>query len=225
MYDDIGRKIAEQRRAAGLSQRELARRMTDLGESISDKALSKWEKGMTLPSSRQLLLLCRALEVDDISGLFMDRGLGRGLNAAGQRKLAEYAELLRRSGLYDRPENRPTRPIRLYTISASAGPGQYLDDGDFQWIQDPDAPGRADFAVCVAGDSMEPRYHHGQRVYIQSAPYVADGETGLFYWEGNAYIKILWDRPEGVRLHSLNPAYEDILIHDPAQLRVFGRVL
>lgn len=224
MYDNIGQKIAALRRDMGLSQKELAQRLTDLGEPISDKALSKWEKGMTLPSARQLLLVCHALEVEDISGLFMGRGLAYGLNAAGQRKLSEYADLLRRSGLYDRCREEG-RPIRLYTIAASAGPGQYLDDGDFQWITDPEAPDRADFAVCIAGDSMEPKYHHGQRVYVQAAPYVADGETGLFYWEGNAYVKVLRDRPEGVCLHSLNPAYGDIPIHDPAQLRVFGRIL
>lgn len=224
MYDNIGQKIAALRRDMGLSQKELAQRLTEMGEPISDKALSKWEKGMTLPSARQLLLVCHALEVEDISGVFMGKGLAHGLNAAGQRKLSEYADLLRRSGLYDR-RREEGRPIRLYTISASAGPGQYLDDGDFQWITDPDAPDRADFAVCIAGDSMEPRYHHGQRVYVQAAPYVADGEVGLFSWEGNAYIKILHDRPEGVSLHSLNPAYTDIPIHDPAQLRVFGRIL
>lgn len=223
MYDDIGLKIAALRREAGLSQKELAQRLTALGELISDKALSKWEKSMTLPSARQLLLVCHALEVEDISGLFMGRGLARDLNAAGQRKLAEHADLLRRSGLYDR--RGEGKNIRLYTISASAGPGQYLDDGDFQWIADPGAPDRADFAVCIAGDSMEPRYHDGQRVYVQTAPTVADGEAGLFYWEGNAYIKILRDRPEGVCLHSLNPAYADIPIHDPTQLRVFGRIL
>jgi len=224
MYDNIGPKIAALRRDAGLSQRELAHRLTDLGEPISDKALSKWEKGMTLPSARQLLLVCHALEVEDISGVFMGKGLAHGLNTTGQRKLSEYAELLRRSGLYDR-RREAGKSIRLYTISASAGPGQYLGDGDFQWVADPDAPERADFAVCIAGDSMEPRYHHGQRVYVQAAPYVADGETGLFSWEGNAYIKVLRDRPEGISLHSLNPAYADIPIHDPAQLRVFGRIL
>lgn len=225
MYDNIGQKIAALRRDAGLSQKELAQRLTALGEPISDKALSKWEKGMTLPSARQLLLVCHALEVEDISGLFMGRGLARGLNAAGQRKLSEYADLLRRSGLYDRRQEGEGKSIRLYTIAASAGPGQLLDDEDFQWVNDPNAPDRADFAVCIAGDSMEPKYHHGQRVYIQAAPAVADGEVGLFSWEGNAYIKLLRDRPEGVRLHSLNPAYEDIPIHDPTQLRVFGRVL
>lgn len=224
MYDNIGPQIAVLRREAGLSQKEVAQRLTELGEPISDKALSKWEKGMTLPSARQLLLVCHVLKVEDISGVFMGRGLAQGLDSAGRRKLGEYADLLRRSGLYDRRKEEG-RPIRLYTIAASAGPGQFLDDGDFQWVTDGEAPERADFAVCIAGDSMEPRYHDGQRVYVQAVPSVSDGEAGLFYWEGNAYIKILHDRPEGICLHSLNPSYADIPIPDPTQLRVFGRIV
>ncbi len=224
MYDDIGAKIAALRRQAGLSQKELAQRLTELGEPLSDKALSKWEKGATLPSARQFLLTCRALEVSDVSGEFMGAGPAHGLDAAGRRKLYEYADLLRRSGLYDlRPERG--RAIRLYTLAASAGPGQFLDDGDFTWMDAQDAPRQADFAVRVAGDSMEPRYHDGQVVYVKASPTVEDGEIGLFSWQGSGYIKRLHDRPDGVRLHSLNPAYEDIRIPDPAQLRVFGRVL
>lgn len=224
MYDSIGQKIAALRREAGLSQRELAQRLTEMGEPISDKALSKWEKGMTLPSARQFLLVCHVLEVTDISGVFMGRGPSHGLNAAGRRKLVEYAELLRRSGLYDR-EPESGRTIRLYTISASAGPGQFLDEGDFCWVSDAAAPPRADFAVTVAGDSMEPKYRDGQRVYIQAAPELSDGEIGLFSWEGNAYIKVLRAGPEGVCLQSLNPAYGPISIPDPTQLTIFGRVI
>ena len=224
MYDDIGGKIAALRRQAGLSQKELAQKLTALGEPISDKALSKWEKGATLPSARQFLTVCRALDVTDVSGEFMGAGLAKGLDAAGRRKLAEYAELLRRSGLYEiKPERG--RAIRLYTLAASAGPGQFLDDGDFRWMDAADAPKQADFAVRVAGDSMEPRFHDGQVVYVKAAPTVADGEVGLFSWQGSGYIKVLRDRPAGVCLHSLNPAYEDIAITEPQQLRVFGRVL
>ena len=94
MYDDIGAKLAALRRAAGLSQKELAARLTELGEPLSDKALSKWEKGATLPSARQFLLACRALDVTDVSGEFMGVGLAKGLSAAGRRKLAEHADLL-----------------------------------------------------------------------------------------------------------------------------------
>ena len=224
MYDNIGEKIAALRREAGLSQRELARRVTELSEPISDKALSKWEKGMTLPSARQLLLVCQALGVEDISGVFMGAGLARGLNAAGRRKLAEYAELLRRSGLYDRAA-KPGRAIRLYTAAASAGPGQFLDDGDSEMIYDAGAPDEADFAVRVAGDSMEPRLHDGQIVYIRRQESLAPGEIGLFFWEGSAYIKELRPGPAGPALHSLNRAYDDIVITEPENLRKFGRVL
>ncbi len=224
MYDDIGGKIAALRRQAGLSQKELAQRLTELGEPLSDKALSKWEKGATLPSARQFLMTCYALEVWDVSGEFMGTGLARGLDAAGRRKLQEYADLLRRSGLYEaRPQKG--RAIRLYTLAASAGPGQFLDDGDFQWMDAADAPRQADFAVRVAGDSMEPKYHDGQVVYVKASPTVQDGEIGLFSWQGSGYIKKLHDRPDGVFLHSLNPAYADIPVSEAGQLRVFGRVL
>ena len=225
MYDDIGAKIGALRRQADLSQKELAQRLTQMGEPITDKALSKWEKGATLPSARQFLMVCRALGVSDISGEFMGAGPAKGLNAAGRRKLAEYADLLRRSGLYDSTLPEAGRTIRLYTLAASAGPGQFLDDGDFRWVTDPAAPANADFAVRVAGDSMEPRYHDGQTVYVKASPTVSDGEVGLFSWQGSGYIKVLHDRPGGVRLHSLNPAYEDIVVTEPQQLRVFGRVL
>ena len=224
MVDDIGGKMAALRRQAGLSQKELAQRLTALGEPVSDKALSKWEKNATQPSARQFLLLCRALEVADVSGEFLGTGLARGLDGAGRRKLAEYAELLRRSGMYaPRPEQ--ARPIRLYTLAASAGPGQFLDDGDFTWIDGAGAPEGADFAVRVAGDSMEPRYRDGQTVYVHQCLAVEDGQVGLFAWQGSGYVKVLHDRPEGVCLHSLNPAYADISIPEPGQLRVFGRVL
>ncbi len=224
MFEDIGAHIASLRRAAGLSQKEVAHKLTALGEPISDKALSKWEKGATLPSARQFLLVCLALDVSDVSGEFMGEGLAKGLNAAGRRKLTEYADLLRRSGLYE-PHLERGRAIRLYTLAASAGPGQFLDDSDYQWIDAAGAPRQADFAVRVAGDSMEPRFHDGDTVYVKAVPSVDHGETGLFSWQGSGYIKVLHDRPDGVYLHSLNPEYEDIPISDPAQLRVFGKVL
>ena len=100
MYDDIGAKIAALRRQAGLSQKELAQKLTALGEPLSDKALSKWEKGATLPSARQFLLTCRALEVWDVSGEFMGEGLSKGLAKAGtwQGHPALYPGGQRRTG-------------------------------------------------------------------------------------------------------------------------------
>lgn len=225
MYDSIGQKIAALRKEKGLSQKLLAEKLAALGEEVSDKAISKWEKGATLPSARQFLLCCKALGVPDISGEFMNEGLARGLNAAGRRRLEEYAQLLRRSGMFEEKTPQSGRMIRLYTLAVSAGPGQFQDDDDFELVYDSHAPGEADFAVRVAGDSMEPRYHDGQVVYIRRQESLAEGQVGLFSWEGNAYIKELRLGERGPLLHSLNRAYADIVISEPQSLRIFGRVL
>ena len=146
MTEDIGGKLAALRRQAGLSQKELAQRLTDLGEPLSDKALSKWEKGATLPSARQFLTACRALGVEDISGEFLGRGLAHGLDGAGRRKLAEYADLLRRSGLYE-PKPERGRAIRLYTLAASAGPDSFWTTGIFGGST-PRTPRRTRISPC-----------------------------------------------------------------------------
>ena len=54
----IGEVLAACRKARGLSQMELAERLTALGCEVSNQAVSKWEKEMTQPSARQLLTLC-----------------------------------------------------------------------------------------------------------------------------------------------------------------------
>lgn len=54
----IGRFIAQRRRDLGYTQRELADRM-----SISDKTVSKWERGNGFPEPSLLLPLCRELDI------------------------------------------------------------------------------------------------------------------------------------------------------------------
>ncbi len=54
----IGRFIAEQRRKCGLTQAELARRL-----GITDRAVSKWENGKSLPDSSLMLDLCDILKI------------------------------------------------------------------------------------------------------------------------------------------------------------------
>ncbi|MBQ8341786.1 MAG: helix-turn-helix transcriptional regulator [Clostridia bacterium] len=55
----IGKFIAERRRALGLTQRELAERL-----SVSDKTVSKWECGNGLPDVSLMLPLCALLSIN-----------------------------------------------------------------------------------------------------------------------------------------------------------------
>ncbi len=72
----IGRYIQHLRKAAGLTQRELAEKL-----SISFQAVSKWEKGETLPDTGILLPLC------DILGTTADKLLHGGSLLGFERRL------------------------------------------------------------------------------------------------------------------------------------------
>lgn len=56
--DKIGKFIAKERKAKGLTQRQLAERL-----NISDKTVSKWECGKGLPEVMFMLPLCKILEI------------------------------------------------------------------------------------------------------------------------------------------------------------------
>lgn len=49
----IGEFISERRKAAGLTQMQLAEKL-----GITDRAVSKWENGKSLPDSSIMLSLC-----------------------------------------------------------------------------------------------------------------------------------------------------------------------
>lgn len=70
MYTDIGALIAERRREKGMNQAELAAALDELGFGVTNQAVSKWEKGATLPNARQFLAICDVLGIEDIRGTF-----------------------------------------------------------------------------------------------------------------------------------------------------------
>lgn len=54
----IGKFISERRKAQGLTQMELAERL-----SVTDRAVSKWENGRSMPDSSIMLALCKELSI------------------------------------------------------------------------------------------------------------------------------------------------------------------
>ncbi|WP_455720545.1 helix-turn-helix domain-containing protein [Agathobacter sp.] len=58
MAKDIGEFIQEIRKDKGLTQKELAEQV-----GISDKTISKWENGNSIPDTSMLLPLCRSLDI------------------------------------------------------------------------------------------------------------------------------------------------------------------
>ena len=229
MTDNLGERLAGLRRGLGLSQRELAARLELLGVPVTNQAVSKWEKGLTQPSAGQFLALCRALEVDSISMAFLgsEGGITHGLNAEGARRVREYADVLRASGMFSHREPViKKRILPLYSLAVSAGTGQFLDSSDYTPVEVGDeVPPDADFGVRIAGDSMTPRYRDGQNVWVSSRETLEPGETGVFLYDDCAYLKRLVRRGGRIYLHSENPASEDIEIKEYGRLHVLGRAV
>ena len=111
-----------------------------------------------------------------------------------------------------------------YDHAASAGTGQYLNDVRVERIELP-VDVDADFVIPIKGDSMEPDYHDGDLVFIQTSVELNDGVIGVFNYNGEAYIKQLVIDTEQSYLHSLNPAYKDMPITPETDFRIIGEVV
>lgn len=229
MYKNIGELISRRRKQLGMNQAQLAACLNMLGFQISNQAVSKWENGSTLPNARQFLALCDALGVDDIRGVFSGHGEGllAGLNREGRKKVIDYVQLLRDTGRYsDRQDEEELRSLPLYSLAVSAGTGQFLDGEDYEMVEvGREVPEGANFGVRVAGDSMEPKFHDGQVIWVRQQRSLMTGEIGIFLYDGSAYLKQLAVRGEALALHSLNPKYDDIVISPELPLRVLGKVI
>ncbi|HEP5055237.1 TPA: helix-turn-helix domain-containing protein [Streptococcus pyogenes] len=113
-----------------------------------------------------------------------------------------------------------------YDHAASAGTGQYLNDVQVEKIELP-VDYDADFVIPVYGDSMEPKYHSGDYVFVKLSVELTDGDIGVFEYYGDAYIKQLLINSEGAFLHSLNQCgdYPDIPIDRDSDFRIIGEVM
>ena len=111
-----------------------------------------------------------------------------------------------------------------YDHAASAGTGQYLNDVRVERIELP-VDVDADFVIPIKGDSMEPDYHDGDLVFIQTSVDLNDGVIGVFNYNGEAYIKQLVIDTEQAYLHSLNPDYKDMPITPETDFRIIGEVV
>lgn len=114
-------------------------------------------------------------------------------------------------------------PFSTLLVSAGLGDDLLAQDGTQETISVPATPTtrRANFAVRVNGDSMEPMYSDGDIVLVEQDQDVPQGQVGIFAVNGRGYIKKAGRR----RLISINDAYDDILISPDDSVKCFGLVI
>ena len=234
----IGTQIKTFRKSAGFTQDELAKRLNTTKQTIS-----RYEKGDRKANQDMLFELC------DIFGVSIDdffpsqnetlqspttspiQTIYDQLHQPRQAKVLNYAErqLKEQRNEEETRENEVSEVIQIYSYDyydhpASAGTGQYLNDVRVERIELP-VDIDADFVIPIKGDSMEPDYHDGDLVFIQTSVDLNDGVIGVFNYNGDAYIKQLVIDEDQAYLHSLNPAYKDMPITPETDFRIIGEVV
>lgn len=245
----LGRRIRDARTHLRMSQSALSEALRTYGVRVQVAAISKWEKGETVPNAYQLFAIGYALQQRDLTAYFAGNAepAAPELNERGLKKLREYRDDLIATGKYA-PDRRVHAPAMIqkivYAEPAAAGAGNYLEGSDYDTLSFPAAsvPENADFGVRIAGNSMEPSYVSGQIVWVEQCADLSNGDLGIFIYDGNAYFKMFTtampdadeidsytygdgDIAPKVTLHSLNPASGDIPISPDSEFRIVGRVL
>ena len=111
----LGKKIAEARKKAGITQPQLSELLTHFGVHVKTPGVNKWEKGETVPNAYQLMALCHALNIENGLDYFTGPVVPKKdvLNTEGQRLLREYREYLE-------SKDRPFATMWLWSRCLSA---------------------------------------------------------------------------------------------------------
>jgi transcriptional regulator with XRE-family HTH domain len=229
--NDLGKTIAKHRKEHKIKQSELALKLEYYDIFVKPNTVSAWESGLSIPNSKQLLAICEILNIYDIYTEFVNPNPinpFRNLNEIGVAKVMDYIHLLEKSGEYKTADIIPIHILRerkVFYTTVSAGTGSFLDGEDYEMYTSPDIPEEASFGVYVSGDSMEPRYHNEELIWIEQTEQLEDGEIGIFYLDGNAYVKKFQNNENGTYLVSLNKKYDPIPVTENNSFKIFGRVL
>ena len=203
-----------------------------------------WLKGITYPRIGKIELLANYFNINK-SDLIENKistaqpsdsllekitNTARKLNTDNKKIVLRTSEgLLESQNEEETKINEVSDVIQLYSYDyydhpASAGTGQYLNDVRVERIELP-VDIDADFVIPIKGDSMEPDYHDGDLVFIQTSVDLNNGVIGVFNYNGDAYIKQLVIDEDQAYLHSLNPAYKDMPITQETEFRIIGEVV
>lgn len=215
-------KLKARRKERKMTQKDIADQL-----GISYQAYSAWERGVKEPSKEKVQRLEQILRVP--KGYFTEIEIVRLYNTLsnkGKNQVVEYAR-----DLVQKEKKQPVISVseNLYEyhvyekMSAGIGASVY-DDQNYDTVYFNEELAH-DFASWVSGDSMEPKYQNGSVALIRETGFDYDGAVYAVVCNNQTYIKRVYREEEGLRLVSINPRYDDILISYDEDPRVVGVIV
>lgn len=184
----------------GLSQEELAAKL-----GTSKQVISRYENGQRIPK------ITVAHEYAAILGCPLSALVGKNSEADNlPASIKPISEI---------------RSCRVPLIGSVAAGQPILAEEDYETYVD--APSKADYALRVEGDSMEPGFLDGDIIYIKQQDDVNDGQIAVVLMDDTAALKHVYHIPNGLTLTSDNPKYSPmVMTYDKYDvIRILGIVV
>lgn len=224
----FGQMIDYFRRQNNLTMEELGQK---LGKATS--SISRWVSGERYPKIEEIEQIANFFNTDIYTLIF-------GFNYNEDSKsdlLTVYNQLtdIRKHKVYsyakqqlDEQNSNLNEKRSIYLVGSSAA-GLPLDYGDLdaELIDLSNIPAKADKAIHIKGDSMEPKIANNSIIFYHEQPTLEIGEIGIFEINGSAVTckKYYVDyESKKIVLKSINPKYEPMYFTGD-QVRILGKVV
>ena len=215
-------KLKARRKELKMTQKDIADQL-----GISYQAYSAWERGVKEPSKEKVNRLEQLLKVP--KGYFTEIEIVRLYNTLSNKGKDQVVEYTRNLVQKEKTQQVVSVSENLYEyhvyekMSAGIGASVY-DDRNYDTVYFNEELAH-DFASWVSGDSMEPKYQNGSVALIRETGFDYDGAVYAVVCNNQTYIKRVYREEEGLRLVSINPRYDDILISYDEDPRVVGIIV
>lgn len=194
----FGDRIKDARKAAGLTQRQLADKI-----GVSNTSISNWEQCVSTPDPDTIQHLCWALNV--------------------QPNYFFGAEVSQFGGIIPVPEMAKIPLLGSIACGAPILAEEHIED----YVNIPKHI-QADFALSCKGDSMiNARIFDGDIVYIRQQDMVDNGDIAAVLIDGEATLKRFRLLPDRIILEPENPLYDPLVYRGEEMntVRVLGKAV
>ena len=207
----IGDLLKQYREKMGLSQREFANKC-----GISNVSISQYEKNGINPKTG------KPFKIEFVTYLKLAQAMDMDID--------EMFEILGDNALVGMVPNNviPISDMTLKQVpvigKVAAGEPIYAEETHEAVIP---APGKADYALEIVGESMLPTYLPGDIIYIRKQPDIDyQGQVAVVLLDDEATVKHVYKQQDGLLLISDNPAYAPMnkLYADYDTMQILGTV-
>lgn len=217
--ETLGSRLRKLREQRNMTQ-------TELSQTLGMKTyttVSKWESDDNFPKGKDLKVLAELFNVSSDYLLGLEKEI---TNKKSIESIYNQLDQPRKTKVYNfaehqlREQNKKPQINIVIRGYVSAGTGEWLEE-TIEEVSYEGAIPEHDFAVKVNGESMLPLFADGEIIFVKATSEARDGQIIICQVNSDAYVKKL----SGNKLVSLNKEYDDILISETDDFKIFGIVV